>query len=77
MLFGKVKFLGRSGIIYSEGKRNLSLLSEMLAGDDFDLVIYLSRASHWEDGTPLSAEDKARIQANIAEELKSSRIDWN
>jgi|GEM_PF-5472770 len=79
MVLGKqyaVKFLGRSGIIYSEDKRNLSLFSEMLVDDDYDLAIYLSQASHWENGTPLSDEDKARIKANLVEELASSRIEW-
>ena len=80
MLFGKkyrVKFLGRAGMIYSEGDRQLPLQSEMLAGEEFDLVIYWSRVERWEDGTPLTEEDKARIQANITRELKSSRIDWS
>lgn len=79
MVLGKqyaVKFLGRSGIIYSEDTRNLSLFSEMLVDDDCDLAIHLSQASHWEDGTPLSDAEKARIKANLTQELQPSRIDW-
>jgi nicotinamide riboside kinase len=79
MVLGKsyaVKFLGRSGIIYSEDKRNLSLFSEMLVDDEYDLAIYLSQASQWEDGTTVSDEDRARIKANLTQELQPSRIDW-
>ncbi|WP_141731576.1 hypothetical protein [Oligoflexus tunisiensis] len=80
MFFGKkykVKLLGRSGMIYTEGGRSLSLVSEMLVDGDYDMVIHLSRASRWEDGTPLSDEDKAQIKSNIIKELKTSRIDWS
>jgi hypothetical protein len=72
-----VKFLGRSGLIYSEGNRNVSLHSEMLVDDDYDLVIYLSRVTHWEDGAALSDADKARLRDNLTKELKPSRIEWS
>jgi hypothetical protein len=80
MVSGKnyqVEFRGRSGMIYSEGQRRLSLHSEMLVDDDYDIVIYLSQALQWEDGTPLTGEDKARIKTNIVLDLQPSRIDWS
>lgn len=42
----RVAFQGRAGIRYREGKRVMSIDSEILVGE-FDMAIYLKRISCW------------------------------
>jgi hypothetical protein len=73
-----VKPTGRSGFVYREGDRAVSVFSEMLVRDDFDIVAYLSRIDYWdspEGPIPLTDEDRARIEQNAEEGLRV-KIEW-
>jgi hypothetical protein len=75
----RVKLMGRAGLIYEEDGRSMIIDSEMLAGPDFDIVIYLDSLDVMIDSNKkklIAAEDKIRIKENIANELIKFRIDW-
>lgn len=74
-----VKTHGRAGIEYREGKRRMMIDSEMLAGPDFDLVIYVDSIARWEppyEREAVTEDDLTRIRRNISTALKSLHIDW-
>lgn len=75
----KVKMHGRAGIEYREGRRRMMIDSEMLAGPDFDLVVYADSIARWEpphERDAVTADERTRIRRNISDALKSLRIDW-
>lgn len=75
----RVRVKGRAGLTYEEGNRKVTLDSEMLAGGDFDMVVYLASMEAWDppdDATRLSQEDVSRIKKNVTSELWKYRIDW-
>lgn len=75
----RVKFQGRAGLIYEENGRSMLIDSEMLAGPNFDIVIYTDTIKPWEpldDTGRINEEERARIRENIAKELSKYRIDW-
>ena len=70
---------GRAGLLYTEGTRKIHVDSEMLAGNDFDMVVYLSNATAWappHDGDLVTSEDRERIRKNISEAFSSLRVEW-
>ena len=74
----RVSHQGRAGILYREGKKEMSIDSEMLFGD-FDIVVYLDSISRWlppHDDLSVTQEDKERIRRNLAESMKSLKVDW-
>jgi uncharacterized protein (UPF0261 family) len=74
-----VKFQGRAGIVYQEGDKQMSVDSELLAGSNYDIVIFTNTIRNWQppyEQAVLSENDKLRIRDNIAEALKKLRIDW-
>ena len=84
MIFRKkklsVKVTGRAGLIYKEDGKTLMADSEMLAGGDYDMVIFTDSINKWEppyDNIELSEEDKKRMKSNITSELKNIRIEWS
>jgi hypothetical protein len=75
----RVRIQGRAGILYREGKKEMTIDSEMLVGK-FDYVVYLDSISKWRppfDHLPVSREDKERIRRNLARSLGSLSIDWD
>ncbi len=73
-----VKMLGRSTVLYREGTRKVSLFSEFLVGQPYELAIYLSRVSCWDspdDHTLLSEPERERIKGRVNEKLRG-KIDW-
>ena len=75
----RVKLTGRAGLLYEEGNRSMLVDSEMLAGKDFDMVIYSESIKQWQpphETEPISDADRDRIRNNISRELSGSRIDW-
>ncbi len=75
----KVKPLGRAGILYSEGEYQMTIDSEMLAGEDFDIVVYVDSIARWDpphQEVVVSQVDVERIRENINEALRRSRIEW-
>lgn len=72
----KLKVHGRAGLTYSEGGREIFIDSEMLVGE-FDMVVFLSKASQWSDGSSLTPEDRGRIRKNITNGMKRTKIDWD
>jgi len=69
---------GRSGFIYREGDQSVSVFSEFLSGDKYDMVAYLSRVDRWdspEDAGPLTDEDRERIKKNVTAALRVN-IEW-
>ena len=75
----KVKMHGRAGIEYVEGGKTMMIDSEMLAGPDFDLVIYRDSMCNWEppdDMEEVTPELRSQIQENIRNALRNVRIDW-
>jgi len=69
---------GRAGIRYREGKKEMAIDSEMLFGN-FDIVVYLDSIARWlppHDAVPVTPEDKERIRQNLAESMKSLKVDW-
>ncbi len=73
-----VQFSGRAGLEYSEGDKKVCIDSEMLAGPEFDLVIYLRSVSCWDSppGDSIGDAEKGRIRLNITEALAGQKIDW-
>jgi hypothetical protein len=67
----KIKFLGRSGILYIEGDKQVAVDSEMLFGSLFDLVIYKDSIDKWliPEGEFISIGEKKRILKNICNYL--------
>ena len=62
-----VEVLGRTGIRYREGNRSLFVDSEVLAPGK-GIAIFVNSIRIWDPpsgGGPISAEEKARIVANI------------
>jgi Immunity protein 74 len=83
MLFNRkkyrVKLQGRAGLIYEENSRSMLIDSEMLAGTDFDIVIYLTSIKAWDiphQSELVNEEDKVRIRDNITCKLSKYKIDW-
>jgi len=75
----KVKLTGRAGLIYQEGGKTMNIDSEMLAGPDSDMVIYLDSISKWNpphENELISVERKEQIKANLLKELSNIRIEW-
>jgi hypothetical protein len=75
----QVKIIGRAGLIYKEDGKSLLVDSEMLAGGEFDIVIFSESIKNWQPPNEteyLSDEDKTRIKTNITKELSNLRIDW-
>ena len=75
----KVRMTGRAGIVYEEGPRSMEIDSEMLAGPDFDIVIYTESIKRWRpphESEAITDDVKSRIKANLAESLPRLRIDW-
>jgi hypothetical protein len=75
----RVELQGRAGLIYYEGNRRIKVDSELLAGPQFDIVIYSDSLKAWEppfDEESLTPQDIERIKFNINSELKKMRIDW-
>jgi hypothetical protein len=72
----KVKLQGRAGLKYTEQDKSLDIFSEMLGGNDYDVVILLSKESAWSDGSPVTDDDKIRIKSNLEAHFKTSRIEW-
>ena len=75
----KVRTSGRTGIIYSEGRRTLSIPSEMLASADLSVAIDLSALSGWEppfQHERLTPDDLSRIQQNLSQAFVGYRIEW-
>jgi hypothetical protein len=53
--------------------------SEMLAGPDYDIVIYTNSIKPWdnlEESRCNNEDEVTRIRGNIAKELRKFRIDW-
>ena len=74
----RVSLQGRAGIRYREGKKVMSIDSEILVGE-FDMAVYLKSISCWlppHERVPVSAEDRERIRRNLTEALKSMKVDW-
>jgi hypothetical protein len=76
----RVKLTGRAGIIYcDQDGRTMHVDSEMLAGKEFDIVIYLDSIKKWQpphETEPVSDSDRDLIKTDIARELNNLRIDW-
>jgi len=76
-----VSIKGRSGVLYTEGKRKVLFSAELLAGP-VDYVIYFKGEYFWEkpfENEVISDEDRIRIKQNmIAEfERKGLVVDWD
>lgn len=75
----RVKLKGRAGLIYKENDKSMLIDSEMLTGQNFDIVIYYSSIKAWEiphEKELVSEDDKAKIRENITSALNKLRIDW-
>ena len=75
----KVELQGRAGLIYHEGNRKIQIDSELLAGPQFDIVIYVDSIKAWGppfEGDSLTPEDIKRIKSNISSALGKMRVDW-
>lgn len=75
----KVLLQGRAGLIYEESGRSILIDSEMLAGPDYDIVIYtnsIKPRDNLVDNGCKNEDEVARIRGNIAKELSKFRIDW-
>ena len=73
----RVSLKGRAGIRYREGKKEMTIDSEMLFGG-LDIVVYLGSISRWllPMMTFRSPPKQKRIRRNLAEDLKSLKVDW-
>lgn len=84
MKFGRRKRIsvdvdGRAGLVYREGDHTLLIDSEMLAGGEYDLVVYSDSIKSWAppfETEELSEADCDQIKENVTQELKRYRIDW-
>ena len=82
-MFGKkykIKIHGRAGLTYKEGKKAVSINSEMLFGE-YNMVIYKGSIKQWNppfDKEILTGEDKERIINNIKEDFDKCgiKVDW-
>ena len=75
----RITRLGRAGIEYREGERALVVDSELIVDPNYDVVVYLGSIRGWRpphDEEVLSAEDKARVIANLREKLRRERVLW-
>lgn len=75
-----IKITGRAGLIYKENGKTLMVDSEMLAGKEYDMVIYMDSINKWEppnNNLQLTEKEKERIKSNITSELKNIRIEWS
>lgn len=76
----KVIYLGPAGIVYKEGRKQVHVFSEMLVGDEYDIVIYLDEIKSWEypnDYDAFTVADKDVIKSRISKKLgRRTRIDW-
>lgn len=75
----RVKLQGRAGLIYEENGRSMFVDSEMLAGPDFDIVIYMDNikpCDQLDDIGLVNEEEMTRIKGNITKYLSRFRIDW-
>ncbi|MBM3610901.1 MAG: hypothetical protein FJX18_05200 [Alphaproteobacteria bacterium] len=77
-----VKALGRSGLLYQEGKKSMKIDSEMLVGPNYDIVIYKDSVKQWNppfENDPVNEDDKNRILSNAKIDLQSGgyKVDFN
>jgi len=82
-MFGKnkknIKITGRAGLIYRHGPKVMKIDSEMLAGGDFDMVIYERSMRKWQppyDLESISEDVFSDIKNDVQKLLKKYRIDW-
>lgn len=74
-----VKLNGRAGIEYTLGDRVMLIDSEMLAGRDFDMVIYTDSIRRWEpphNEEAIDPDTYDQIVADIRDQLRQYSIDW-
>jgi hypothetical protein len=75
----RVKLLGRSGVVYKANGKTLLINSEMIMGNDADMVIYVNSMSAWQSphqSEKISTEELQEIINNIENELKHIKIIW-
>ena len=75
----KVELQGRAGLIYKDNDKSMIIDSEMLAGPNFDMVIYQDSIRHWESphkNEVIKEDEKNEIRSNITKELGNFHIDW-
>jgi hypothetical protein len=74
-----VKPTGRAGLVYTEGNKRMEIDSEMLAGPDCDMVVYLDSMTRWappHEAIPVTPDDQARIRENIRQAFSKLRMEW-
>lgn len=73
-----VKPTGRAGLVYREEDRSVHVFSELLAGGDFDIVVYLSQVKRWDPphaSEEVTEEERARMRERIPKALKV-HVEW-
>jgi hypothetical protein len=76
----KIKIHGRAGLTYKEGKKSVSIDSEMLFSE-YNMVIYTNSIKSWNppfDNEMLTEENKKRIISNIKKDFEKTgiKVDW-
>lgn len=75
----KARLTGRAGIEYSEGSRQMTIDSELLAASDNHVVVFGDSIRAWDpphDTVPVNQVDIMRIRTNLEVALKPMRIEW-
>ena len=75
----KLKVTGRAGLVYKRDGKTMRIYSEMLMGDEYDMVIYQRSMTHWESPhaeEPITENEKQQIKDDVKQHLKRCKIDW-
>lgn len=70
----EIEWVNRGLVTLRVGGRVLKVGGEALLEHDPDFLIYASYLTHWEDGSPLSGEQKTEILDRLVEE--AARRGW-
>lgn len=75
----RVRVLGRAGLRYERGDHVMLVDSEMLAGPEYDMVIYSRSITTWQpphENEPISEDERRSIAEDIEKRLSRTRVDW-
>ena len=67
---------GRAGVLYLEKGLKVTIGSEMLFGEKYDLVIYLNDPRSWRIEGEVDEDKKREIVERVKLEFKRIKVDW-
>jgi len=75
----KISINGRAGISYEENDLMVHIDSEMLNGENVDLVVFIENSKEWRiEGAAHLPEEKIQlIKSRVRHKLRNIRVEWH